>query len=127
MLEKKVTIQDIHKIIKDENEKLAIIVNNGFLIAKECNDKRFDKMDQRFDDHDRQLEALGVGQTRMERKIIALEDRIDDLSQGQEEIKKKLDGVVYRSELKKIKEEIKEQVEKRLKKWLLVEMRLAKT
>jgi len=79
---------------KKEFQNLGRMVKKGFdHVDKRFNDvdKRFNKVDKRFD---------------------KVESRLDILEQGQEEIKLKLDNVVYRFELK----ELEERFEKRLHK-----------
>ena len=64
------------------NEDLARMINKGF----EGNDERFDKVETRLD---------------------RIEIRLDTLDQGQDEIKLRLDNVVYRFEVEDVKKRVK--------------------
>ena len=71
-------INGVKKIVADENEKLAGMVQRGFLTM----DKRFDKLDGRMG---------------------KLETRMASVEYNQDEMLKKLDGIAYKYELEELR------------------------
>ena len=84
---------------KQEFENLASMIKQGF----DAVDARFEQVDKRFE----QME------TRFDKKFLGLENRLDFLEEGQEEIKSRLNNVAYRHELQNLDKRVVK-IEKKL-------------
>lgn len=115
--DKKITIEDLAGIVQrgfaeqdkktdKKIEDLAGMVRRGF---DGVNDK-FNEVDKRFDlietKFDRKFIAIENHLDGMGERIVSVEDRLISLEKGQEEIKMKLDNVVYRTEFLNLQKRI---------------------
>ena len=96
-------------------ENLAKKIDDGFKKADQRMDEGFKKADQKIDERIDQL-ALAVKSgfdenTKQHHQIF---NRIDNLEQGHEEIKLRLDGVAYRFEVQELDRRLK-RIEVKLK------------
>lgn len=72
-------------------DDLALMVKKGFDGVNGEANKRFNQVDERFEKIDRKLNKI-------DERFDGMDERLVSLEKGQEEIKMKLDNVVYRTE-----------------------------